>query len=92
MQLKLGVRVAAIRSAGRYVKDHPERKAALDEMGFEWRLRDHTHRQQVGADSFQQVYEALKLYKEHVDSDLNVPNLFVIPMERYICGYPAMFY
>ncbi|KAJ1392689.1 hypothetical protein B484DRAFT_340660, partial [Ochromonadaceae sp. CCMP2298] len=35
--LKLGVRVAAIRSAGRYVKDHPERKIQLDEIGFEWR-------------------------------------------------------
>jgi hypothetical protein len=31
--LKLGVRVAAIRSAGRYVKDHPERKRSLDELG-----------------------------------------------------------
>lgn len=31
--VKLGVRVAAIRSAGRYVKDHPERKAQLDEIG-----------------------------------------------------------
>ena len=30
---QLGVRVAAIRSAGRYVKDHPERKAQLDEIG-----------------------------------------------------------
>ena len=27
--LKLGVRVAAMRSAGRYVKDHPERKVDI---------------------------------------------------------------
>ena len=40
--VKLGVRVAAIRSAGRYVKEFPERKALLDEMGFEWRIRDNT--------------------------------------------------
>ena len=53
--VKLGVRIAAIRSAGRYVKDHPERKAELDNMGFEWRLRDHTHSQQVRDDLFGQV-------------------------------------
>ena len=27
--LKLGVRVAAMRSAGRYVKDHPDRKVNI---------------------------------------------------------------
>ena len=40
--MKLGVRVAAIRSAGRYVKEFPERKSLLDELGFEWRIRDNT--------------------------------------------------
>lgn len=79
--LKLGIRVAAIRSAGRYVKDHPERKAELDEMGFEWRLRDHTHTQQVGEDIFQQVYEALKVYKEIVNTELNIPASYVIPVD-----------
>lgn len=79
--LKLGIRVAAIRSAGRYVKDHPERKEVLDEMGFEWRLRDHTHSQQVGEEQFQQVYEALKFYKEHINLELNVPVAYTVPSE-----------
>lgn len=77
--LKLGVRVAAIRSAGRYVKDHPYRKAELDELGFEWRLRDHTHKQQVGEELFDQVLNALKVYKEIVNEDLNVPLDFKVP-------------
>ena len=39
-------------------QDHPERKAELDAMGFEWRLRENTHRQQVGAETFQLIVEA----------------------------------
>eukprot|EP01036_Dinobryon_divergens_P031941 gene31941-41435_t len=78
--LKLGVRVAAMRSAGRYVKDHPERKAELDAMGFEWRLRENTHRQQVGAETFQLIVEALKFYKENVDSRMNIQSSFVVPV------------
>ena len=35
----MGIRVASIRSTGRYVKDHPERVEALESLGFEWRLR-----------------------------------------------------
>eukprot|EP01038_Epipyxis_sp_PR26KG_P015300 gene15300-20611_t len=77
--VKLGIRVAAIRSAGRYVKDHPERKVELDELGFQWRIRDHTHKQQVGEDLFQQVFDGLVYYKNNIDEDLIVPPDFTFP-------------
>ena len=51
--------------------DHPERKSQLDLMGFEWRLRDHTHKQQVDEDIFDRVYEGLRLYRDAVDEDLS---------------------
>jgi Helicase associated domain len=79
--MKLGARIASIRSAGRYVKDHPERKVDLDELGFEWRLRDHTHRQQVEEDNFDNVYDALAQYKVLVDDNLHVPSDFQVPEE-----------
>ena len=77
--LKLGLRVASIRSAGRYVKDHPERKAQLDELGFEWRIRDHTHKQQIDDDNFDKIYEALKLYKSIYEDMESIPVNFVVP-------------
>jgi len=77
-KLKLGVRVAAMRSAGRYVKDHPERKSLLDTLGFEWRIRDNTYKQQVVEELFDQVYEALVVYQKNF-GDLDVPSKFVIP-------------
>ena len=77
---KLGVRVAAIRSAGRYVKENPARKAELDAMGFEWRIRDVTGRKSAEEDKFQLVFQALQLYKaQHTDDTLNVPSSYVIP-------------
>ena len=79
INLKLGIRVAAIRSAGRYIKHHPQRKAELDAMGFEWRLRENTHRQQVGTENFQQVCDALAFYKENINPSLQVPSNFVVP-------------
>lgn len=77
--MKLGIKVAAIRSAGRYIKDHRERKAELDALGFEWRLRDHTHKQQLGDEQFDQVYDALVYYKKCINDDLNIPVDFVVP-------------
>lgn len=77
---KLGARLSSIRSAGRFVKDHPERKAELDRLGFEWRMRDNTYKQQVGEDLFEQVYEALKCYK-NIYKDLNIPLNFTVPVE-----------
>lgn len=78
-KMKLGVRVAAMRSAGRYVKDRRERKSELDALGFEWRLRDHTHKQQLVDDLFEQVYAALLYYKNTVNEDMNVPLNFQVP-------------
>ena len=34
--MKLGHRVSDIRRRGDYVKDHPERRAELDALGFRW--------------------------------------------------------
>ena len=76
--IKLGVRVAAIRSAGRYVKDHPKRKQDLDDLGFEWRLRDTTKVKVVDV-IFEHIYEALVCYKREVDEGLNVPADFTVP-------------
>ena len=82
--LKLGVRVAAIRSAGRYVKDHPERKQELDDLEFEWRLREmsSTNGQVSSAELFEQICEALAIYKEHVDKELSVSQTFVVPSQE----------
>ena len=71
--LKLGTRVAAIRSAGRYVKDHPERMADLQELGFEFSMRENRV-------FLQQTIEALQIYKKHVDDSLlDIPSDFIIP-------------
>ena len=34
--MKLGVSVSTIRSQEIHVKDHPERRAELDALGFRW--------------------------------------------------------
>lgn len=79
--VKLGVRIAAIRSAGRYVKDHPERKAELDAMGFEWRLRDGSAKQKINGDIFDSVYKGLETYKT-LHGNLEVPLDFIVPKEE----------
>ena len=79
--LKLGVRVAAIRSAGRYVKERPERKAELDSIGFEWRIRDHTHKQTVAEELFDRVYTALVQYKS-IYGNVEVPESFIVPEDN----------
>jgi len=78
--LKLGVRVAAIRSAGRYVKEHPERKEELDALGFEWRLREVPQRVHVSDEDFERITMALQTFKE-IYGDLVVPEGFIVPSE-----------
>ena len=78
--MKLGVRVAAMRSAGRYIKDRRERKEDLDKLGFEWQLRSNTYKQQVSVDLFDQVYTALLHYKS-IYNNVNVSANFVVPAE-----------
>ena len=50
-------------------------------MGFEWRIRDNTYKQQVVEELFDQVYECLTIYKTIYD-DVNVPPKFVVPDEK----------
>ncbi|CAB9515437.1 expressed unknown protein [Seminavis robusta] len=81
--MKLGQRVAAIRSTGKYVNDEKRRKI-LDDMGFVWRLRSSSSAKDkdVPGTSFQQIYEALVTYREHVQKGsepINIPNNFVVP-------------
>jgi hypothetical protein len=78
--VKLGVRIAAIRSAGRYVKDHPERKAELDSMGFEWRLRDGHTKHASDGDVFELVYKGLELFQT-LHGTLDVPLAYEVPRE-----------
>ena len=67
--LKLGSRVSNIRSQEIFVKEHPERRAELDAMGFVW---DGLERR------WELVRDALGVYKE-LHGDLEVPYLFVVP-------------
>jgi len=80
---KLGVRIAAIRSTGRFVRDHPERKNQLDQLEFEWSIRDSTSvRKEVQDDDlFNQVIEALTKYKD-VYGDCLVPLNFTTPVDN----------
>ncbi len=78
--MRLGIRIAAIRSSGRHVRGHPERKAALDAIGFEWRLRENTYKQQINDDIWDTLYESLVAYRSNIDEDVNyVPASFVVP-------------
>ena len=58
-----------IRSSEHFVKEHPERRATLDAMGFVW---DEFERR------WELVRDALAVYKELHD-DLQVPKTFVVP-------------
>jgi hypothetical protein len=80
-EMKLGHKVAAIRSTGKHVQDSPERRTALEDMGFVWRLRAPSARStdsKLDGISFEQVYSALETYKS-IHDDLNVQNSFVVP-------------
>lgn len=78
--MKIGVRVAAIRSAGRYIKENPARKARLDALGFEYRIRDSTPRGAADDEKFHVLCRALECYKERVDPTFNnLPTKYVVP-------------
>mmetsp|Transcript_4127 Transcript_4127/g.7899 ORF Transcript_4127/g.7899 Transcript_4127/m.7899 type:complete len:987 (-) Transcript_4127:77-3037(-) len=81
-QLKLGQRVAAIRSTGKYVQKNETRRKVLDDMGFLWRLRSPSPGKKLDGIEFSQVYDALKMYRTEVQptgSALEVPTNFVVP-------------
>jgi hypothetical protein len=67
----LGRRVNKIRSQENYVKDHPERRAELDALGFVW---DEFERR------WEKVRAALSAYQQ-VHGDLEVSAAFVVPSE-----------
>jgi len=74
--LKLGQKVAMIRSTGRYTVDHEERRRQLDELGFVWRVRNAP----FDSDGIEpaQIILALKTYKA-VHDDMEVPPSFRVP-------------
>lgn len=79
--LKLGTKVAAIRSTGKYLegKEAEERRQLLDDMGFLWRLRSASPDKQMDGVKFEQIYDALSTYKEKF-GNVNVPASFVVPV------------
>jgi len=80
--LKLGQRVAAIRSTGKFVHDERRRKV-LDDMGFVWRLRaTSAAKDDAKGLTFDQLYTALVTYREHVQNGngpIIIPNNFMVP-------------
>mmetsp|Transcript_37679 Transcript_37679/g.82549 ORF Transcript_37679/g.82549 Transcript_37679/m.82549 type:complete len:1014 (-) Transcript_37679:79-3120(-) len=79
--LKLGQRVASIRSTGKYVQDDNDRRQTLDDMGFLWRLRAQSREGTMDGITFDQVFEALQKYREVIQprGKINVPSNFVVP-------------
>ena len=80
--MKLGQRVAAIRSTGKYVQNNETRGKILDDMGFLWRLRSPSPGKKLDGIAFEQVYTALKMYRDQVQpagTPLEVPSNFVVP-------------
>lgn len=80
--MKLGQRVAAIRSTGKYVQNNETRRKMLDDMGFLWRLRSPSPGKKLDGISFEQVYDALQMYREQIQPDgkkLSIPPNFVVP-------------
>lgn len=69
--LRLGNRVASMRSAGRYVRDRPDRSAELAELGFKWTIRDAKY-------DVEDVLEALRAYRK-IQSSVQIPHNFVVP-------------
>lgn len=79
--LKLGQKVAAIRSTGKYIHNEKRRKI-LDDMGFLWRLRATPKEKDAKGLSFDQVYDALVAYRkimQDAKGPLNIPNNFEVP-------------
>jgi len=81
-KMKLGQRVAGIRSTGKYVQNNETRRKMLDDMGFLWRLRSPSPGKKLDGIAFEQVYDALKMYREQFlqpGTRLDVPINFVVP-------------
>jgi hypothetical protein len=81
--MKLGHRVAAIRSTGKYVSNNEQRRKLLEDMGFLWRLRTVAQdKSSMKGITFQQIFDAVETYKREVkphDKSVTIPVTFVVP-------------
>jgi Helicase associated domain len=81
--MKLGHRVAAIRSTGKYISTNEQRRKLLEDMGFLWRLRTVTQdKASMKGITFQQILDAVETYKREVkpnDDTFTIPVTFVVP-------------
>ncbi|KAJ8610024.1 hypothetical protein CTAYLR_006627 [Chrysophaeum taylorii] len=78
-EIKLGMRVAAIRSSGRYVSKDEGRRRTLDDMGFEWRLRRLRHPElEEKLEPFETFATALEAYRR-INGNKRLPKNFVVP-------------
>jgi len=94
-ELKLGQRVAQIRSTGKYTSSSPMRREILDSMGFLWRLRapssaggppPSADRVPGVSATLPQIFAALEQYKElrgnlEIEKNFCVPDLEEWPLE-----------
>lgn len=80
--MKLGHRVAAIRSTGKYIQTSQERRKLLEDMGFLWRLRTVAQDKSMKGISFQQIFDAVETYRKEVKGNadtFSIPITFVVP-------------
>ncbi|CAM9193682.1 unnamed protein product [Chrysoparadoxa australica] len=77
--LKLGQKVAAIRSTGRYINNKPERKQQLDDLGFQWG-RKGTDITEADCEPFEDILDSLQVYKQ-IHGDFNIPTTYKVPEE-----------
>mmetsp|Transcript_1703 Transcript_1703/g.1963 ORF Transcript_1703/g.1963 Transcript_1703/m.1963 type:complete len:825 (-) Transcript_1703:100-2574(-) len=80
--LKLGQRVASIRSTGKFVQNNETRRKTLEDMGFVWRLRAASPDKDMEGITFDQIYAALITYRQEMQQgtgSLNIPSNFVVP-------------
>lgn len=78
--MKLGQKVAAIRSTGKFVQNNEKRRKQLESLGFLWRLRAASPGDLDGI-SFDQMYDALVKYRKEYPggATFSVPSNFVVP-------------
>lgn len=74
--------MAAIRSTGKYIQNNEERRKLLEDMGFLWRLRTVAQDKSMKGITFQQIFDAVEMYKKEVKSDaetFSIPTTFSVP-------------
>ena len=73
--------MAAIRSTGRYVQNNEARRKILDDMGFPWRVRVPSAGRKLDGIAFEQVYDALTVYRDEVQPQgtLDISPNYVVP-------------